>query len=708
MASPIRPSDIKDTLPTTDGSACARLKKVIVDFPRRVYEWFSYIYNEDGTFTEEFKTDLCAVKCDDILVDDNGPNDDDDEPGGQITAPVIRVGAAMRHGGAIPVVWEEVSAATKYDIYRGTTNVKDASTTVRLRKDLVAAKKNIQQSVLNNGLALRPGNMIMFLDVHGGWKYTPNVGEEKTNTLAGGTPYYYWVVAKNDSGARSSYSSSTENIGFSRYVTNYTAIGSPKLLWTGQTETATSGLADKTRLRLLLRGGGGAGGGGGDWTLPTWTKYYIKNVAYDAGTQKVTLTFYQEGSNVTDFEADDEITLEGTGLAAWNKGGYKIEAVKNQADEIELKAIGSPPNGATFNLPDLVSAENGGKVPGTTNITYYGRAYATKHKLPQRIPGGGGGGGGMLQAVFALTEITDVRVRTLDWNDVEVNYNPSAVEENAGTYDHLCSIDTDNLMGEGQGEYYAFNEGGMGRLTTGGDPAKAGEPRSTAGHHGQPAGNDNNTSNTGPYKTVFEVKKASTWYLVAWVSDGEGGGHADTGPLTRDSTGGKGAVPILYKASDTATGLGDKFGTTPSSTFIPYAAATADIQAVKYGIKDHSGVCVLRAAALGGKGSKYFPPGDGSEGHFSKSHGSGGTKGWGGHAWDSVQPASSTIVHEDWSFPAAAKKSSDALDLQAPGSGGNCSAGTADESIGPKAWGGHALAGCAYLTYAEDTDYDTA
>ena len=701
MASPIRPSDIKDTLPTTDGSACARLKKVIVDFPRRVYEWFSYIYNEDGTFTEDFKTDFCAIKCDDIQVQDTNPNDDDTTPSGGMTPPLVRAGAAMRHEGGIPVVFQEVPYATKYDIYRGTTNAKDANTTIRLRKDLQPRRGKITDD-LNKHLSIRPDGSIMYLDVQGGLKYKPNVGDEKTNAVAGGTPYYYWVVAKNDSGSRSAYSSSAQNIGFSRYVTNYTAIGSPKLLWSGQSETP-SGLNAKTRLRLLLRGGGGGGGGGGDWTLPTWTKYYIKHMAYNSSNEEVTLTFYQEGSDVTDFNANDEITLEGTGLPSWNKGGYKVDRVMNQADEIVLKPIGSS-LGNTFDLGDLLSDENGGKVPGTTNIAYYGRAYATKHKLPQRIPGGGGGGGGMLQAVFELTAITDVRVRTLDWNDVEVNYEPNPTEIGAGTYDHLNSLDTDNFMGDDSGDgFYPFNEGGMGRQTTGGDPAKAGEPKSTAGHHGQPAANDNNTSNTGPYKTVFEVKKGSTWYLVAWVSEGEGGGHADTGPLTRDSTGGKGAPPILFKASDTAAGLGDKFGTTSNNAFTPYAAASSTVQAVRYGIISHSGVCELRDEALGGKGSKFFAPSDGSGGVMSKAHNRAGEKGWAGAAWDSVQPGGTTwpgTGRNPGMKHLSRNRGSNGFDLQAPGSGGNCSDGCDDESYGPEAWGGHALAGCAYLTYA--------
>ena len=68
MPSPITPNEIKNTLPNVDAGVCDRLKKVIIDFPRKVYAWLSYVYNDDGTFTEEVKEELCAVKCDNIVV----------------------------------------------------------------------------------------------------------------------------------------------------------------------------------------------------------------------------------------------------------------------------------------------------------------------------------------------------------------------------------------------------------------------------------------------------------------------------------------------------------------------------------------------------------------------------------------------------------------------------------------------------------------
>ena len=47
------------------------------------------------------------------------------------------------------------------------------------------------------------------------------------------------------------------------------------------------------------------------------------------------------------------------------------------------------------------------------------------------------------------------------------------------------------------------------------------------------------------------------------------------------------------------------------------------------------------------------------------------------------------------------------FDLFTPGGGGTGSFGYAKLDRAPTAWGGHALGGCAYLTYAT-SDYDGA
>lgn len=63
MPNPVKPSDLKSCIPATSGSLCDKLVKVLTVFPQLVYNFYSYIYNEDGTFTDEFKADLCGMDC---------------------------------------------------------------------------------------------------------------------------------------------------------------------------------------------------------------------------------------------------------------------------------------------------------------------------------------------------------------------------------------------------------------------------------------------------------------------------------------------------------------------------------------------------------------------------------------------------------------------------------------------------------------------
>ena len=70
MPSPVTPNEIKDTLPNVDSSLCDKLKKVIIDFPRKVYAWMSYMYNDDGTFSEDFKQEIMLA---DYMVHNKAP-----------------------------------------------------------------------------------------------------------------------------------------------------------------------------------------------------------------------------------------------------------------------------------------------------------------------------------------------------------------------------------------------------------------------------------------------------------------------------------------------------------------------------------------------------------------------------------------------------------------------------------------------------------
>lgn len=659
MASPIRPSDIKDTLPTTDGSACARLKKVIVDFPRRVYEWFSYMYNEDGTFTEGFKADFCAIKCDDVMEEKENPITVDN-PGGNLATPFVKAGAALRHAGGIPVVFSQVEGATRYDIYRGTTNTFTDTSTIRLRKGLIASAKNMNAA--RSQLCKRRDGTILYVDVNGGPVYnsTTRKDDKTANVVDGRTAYYYWVVAKNTRGAKSDHGGPA--IGFSRYVTNFTAVGSPKLLWSSETETPTN-LNQKTMMRVVLRGGGGAGGGGGDYKLATFKKFHVTDIDYTSG-EDITFTLSQAAGQAHNFKVDDQLILSGQPTSLWDSQVLTVKELLTESDQFvcdPISNLSAPVASTTVNIPN-----------STTNYSW-GTIYSVANAEPSRVPGGGGGAGGVLLAVFDITAITDVRVRTLDKDGTLVTY----------------SSHNSNLFGGGYlGDKFPINYGGAGRQSDSTAPT-SGEPKATT---------DSNTANIGPYKTILEVKKGTTggpgsdgWHPVAWVSDGEGGGYADDATSTSGtkSTKGEGSKQVYWKSSDNTFATDDSSGHSLS----------------RYGTKDYSTVCTLRTGAVNG-GSVFYQGADGIIGVGSLTAGTSGSPGVGGHAWDSLEPRGPSMSRGN---AYQVDRAANAIDYNAPGSGAYGSFGDSTENFGPFAQGGHAMAGCVYLTFAEGTTgYDTA
>lgn len=57
VASPIKPSDIQSTIPSSTGSICEKLQ-ALWSLATKMSTWFSYFYNEDGTISDETKADL--------------------------------------------------------------------------------------------------------------------------------------------------------------------------------------------------------------------------------------------------------------------------------------------------------------------------------------------------------------------------------------------------------------------------------------------------------------------------------------------------------------------------------------------------------------------------------------------------------------------------------------------------------------------------
>jgi microcystin-dependent protein len=60
MASPVKPSDVQATIPSSTGSICDKLQSLF-SLATKMATWFSYKYNEDGTISDGYKDDLQAA-----------------------------------------------------------------------------------------------------------------------------------------------------------------------------------------------------------------------------------------------------------------------------------------------------------------------------------------------------------------------------------------------------------------------------------------------------------------------------------------------------------------------------------------------------------------------------------------------------------------------------------------------------------------------
>jgi hypothetical protein len=665
MPSPITPNNLKDKLPSMDSpSVCDRLKKVLVDFPKYVYEFVAYIWDEDGNLTESFKNDVCAIECESITVEVDPPPGSG--PGGNLKRPILKTIAGLRHDGGIPIVWNGVAGATHYDIYKyKPTNSKPTLTdaevktlATRLRRDLDPSEGGIQRGQDREGTTSdgylyerKADNTMLYVDIDGGPAYDGKGGVDWNGSVVDGQSlYHYWVVPRNlnnsitVTGPLSNYVKA-----FSKYVTDFSTSGSEaKLLWSGNEETVPTG---KTQMRVILRGGGGAGAAGGDWVTQAYNAPYIKNIT-DNGTKIVFETYTDHG-----FNRGDVIKLtESNSSAGWD-GNYTVSYFENsrtfwvQGDDYVSHS--SSPVRSTF-------------TPTGESLAAFGKMHRELDEVALDIPGGAGGGGALLVASFdvlnasvdATNGISKVRCRTIDNSNAVVDYSARGQ-----TTDTMSAYHEDPVV--------PWNRGGEGRESSTIGP-KCGEPHAT----------DSNASNNGSgsgYVTVLEVYNADNsgqWLEVARVSNGKGGGYSDvTGEFT--GRGGDG---------------GGKLG----------AAATTNRS------NGGTGICTLNTNAKLGTGSgigklEYAGQAGGDSSAGIKGTIRGGHPASGGYIWDSARPSHNTSGRSDKN---KFTRPSNGFDLGAPGSGGSGSMGATDKTSAPMAAGGHAFAGCAWVTYSSTTHND--
>lgn len=66
MPSPISCEEFKKVVRSTKSLQCDGLQRILIQLPNTWYQFFTYLYNEDGTFTDEFSADVCVAPCEQI------------------------------------------------------------------------------------------------------------------------------------------------------------------------------------------------------------------------------------------------------------------------------------------------------------------------------------------------------------------------------------------------------------------------------------------------------------------------------------------------------------------------------------------------------------------------------------------------------------------------------------------------------------------
>lgn len=150
MPLPVTPADVKSTIPSTGGNFCEKFVGSL-KLPSLVYQIVSYIWNEDGTFTDDFKADICASGC--LGGAPSGGT-------GGIAAPAIAASDGQ-FSDKVEITWASVTGALQYDIYRSNTND------------------------VNTAVILAPGLQTT---------------SYQDSTVTPGQYYYYWAKARNNVG----------------------------------------------------------------------------------------------------------------------------------------------------------------------------------------------------------------------------------------------------------------------------------------------------------------------------------------------------------------------------------------------------------------------------------------------------------------------------------------------------------------------------
>lgn len=110
MPSPRTPSDFIELIPS-EQSTCEKVQNLLRLFPERTYDVVSYMWNEDGSITDAFKADLCALGC----LGGDGTTQPADVPQNVMASD-------GQFSDKVRVTWDPVAGAVEYRVYRNIIN----------------------------------------------------------------------------------------------------------------------------------------------------------------------------------------------------------------------------------------------------------------------------------------------------------------------------------------------------------------------------------------------------------------------------------------------------------------------------------------------------------------------------------------------------------------------------------------------------------
>lgn len=514
--SPVKPNDFKNLIPSPGGNLCDKISKLIISLPSLSFQLVSWILNEDGSFTDDFKTAVCQALAD--IGCAGGSGNPDANP--NMPAPTNVNATDGTYSDKVLVTWNAVTppsgiaAVTKYKVYRAPSDV----------------------------LAATSSTLIATVDA-------PTLQYEDT-TAVPGTTYNYWVVATNDSD-----------------TSNY---GGPNSGYAGIPTTTLPAISD-----LIASQGFSATNDGVIslwWTPPSGaTKYDIyRHTANDfASATKIMSNVTPETGNVVDVTIEQAYDNTGAIVAfhtppsGSTKYYFWVVAKKDSPPAV------SPESNAAQGWVNITTDEPGILDRGSLNNgdSYVVPGGVVRIKMVVYGQGGGGAGGGNIYGgggggsapacsiEFAVVATDTIDLATTPNQDTTGNAPASTNGTNGAVVDvKLNGVSVLTIIGGSGGVYSSSGNGAGGAKSTGasGSALVTAWPTLDGNAASGSAGGRGGAAFPQAQLAAAHFNGVTGWEADAVAGNGGGGSYSDVGtPGAVGATGGKGIGALAIYAAFT-------------------------------------------------------------------------------------------------------------------------------------------------------------